>query len=99
MDEFHKTRMGHTFFDRTMPDLVAQLEKLNESLASRRRDDDIDDLLLATYGLVNAAKEVLEVQIVTGSAETVAAFGNLRKRMEIARDTAKSCYNKQPGWP
>ncbi len=29
---FFKTRMGHQFYDRTMPALVKQLERLNELL-------------------------------------------------------------------
>ena len=29
---FYKTRMGHQFYDRTMPDLVLQLRKLNSLL-------------------------------------------------------------------
>ena len=33
MSDFYKTRMGQRFYDRTMPDLVKQLERLNELLA------------------------------------------------------------------
>ena len=29
---FFKTRMGHQFYDQTMPALVRQLERLNEQL-------------------------------------------------------------------
>ncbi len=29
---FFKTRMGHQFYERTMPDLVKQLERLNDLL-------------------------------------------------------------------
>ena len=29
---FYKTRMGHQFYDRTMPNLVKQLERLNDIL-------------------------------------------------------------------
>ena len=32
MDEFHKTRMGQRFYERTMPELVQQIERLNELL-------------------------------------------------------------------
>ena len=34
MDEtpFHKTRMGQQFYERTVPELVTQLERLNELL-------------------------------------------------------------------
>ena len=33
MANFYETKMGRQFFDRTVPDLVRQLEKLNETLA------------------------------------------------------------------
>jgi hypothetical protein len=33
MSDFYKTRMGQRFYERTMPDLVKQLERLNELLA------------------------------------------------------------------
>ena len=29
---FHNTRMGHTFFEHTMPELVRQLTRLNDLL-------------------------------------------------------------------
>ena len=32
MDEFHKTRMGQHFYERTMPELVKQLGRLNDLL-------------------------------------------------------------------
>ncbi len=32
MSEFYKTRMGHQFYERTMPALVKQLERLNDIL-------------------------------------------------------------------
>ena len=42
---FYNTRMGHRFYERTMPELVRQLEKLNELLArlvdqKDRRDEE-----------------------------------------------------------
>ncbi len=32
MSDFHKTRMGHTFYEHTMPELVRQLARLNDLL-------------------------------------------------------------------
>ena len=32
MAEFHETKIGRQFYDRTMPALVKQLERLNELL-------------------------------------------------------------------
>ena len=39
---FYKTRMGQQFYDRTVPALVKQLERLNELLEQliRQRDKD-----------------------------------------------------------
>jgi hypothetical protein len=38
---FYKTRMGQNFYERTVPELVKQLERLNELLARLvdRQDD------------------------------------------------------------
>ncbi len=32
MSDFYRTVMGHTFFDSTLPNLVAQLKRLNDLL-------------------------------------------------------------------
>ncbi len=44
---FYKTRMGQQFYDRTVPDLVQQLQRLNENLERLAtlldRQDDEDD--------------------------------------------------------
>jgi len=43
---FYKTRMGQQFYERVMPDLVKQLERLNELLArlvDKRDDRDEED--------------------------------------------------------
>ena len=29
---FHSTRMGHRYFEHTLPELVSQLERLNKNL-------------------------------------------------------------------
>jgi hypothetical protein len=31
-DDFHRTVMGHRFYEGTMPELVAQLKRLNDNL-------------------------------------------------------------------
>ena len=45
---FFKTRMGHQFYERTMPELVKQLERLNELLERLTKrlggSEDQDDL-------------------------------------------------------
>jgi len=46
MSDFYKTRMGQHFYERTVPELVKQLERLNEMLArlvdQRDRPDEED---------------------------------------------------------
>ncbi len=32
MSDFHKTRMGHTFYEHTMPEVARQLARLNDLL-------------------------------------------------------------------
>ena len=42
---FYKTRMGERFYCKTVPDLIRQLERLNDALeriAQQDRDDDAD---------------------------------------------------------
>ena len=41
---FFKTRMGHRFYEHTVPELVRQLERLNELLTElvKREDGDED---------------------------------------------------------
>jgi hypothetical protein len=91
MSDFFKTRMGQRFYEHTMPELVKQLERLTARLDARSTSGPgktLDELLLATYGLVNAAEQVLNVEIVPGAEETLGAFRNLRSRMETARKAA-----------
>jgi len=38
--KFHETRMGQRFYERTMPELVRQLERLNDLLEKQTRRDD-----------------------------------------------------------
>ena len=42
---FYKTRMGHQFYERTMPELVKQLARLNELLERlvERRSQDAEE--------------------------------------------------------
>ncbi len=43
MSDFHKTRMGHTFYEHTMPEVARQLARLNdllERLVKTTEDDD-----------------------------------------------------------
>ncbi len=44
MSDFYKTRMGHTFYEHTMPELVRQLERLNDLLErlTKRSEKDSD---------------------------------------------------------
>ena len=97
---FYRTRMGQRFYERTMPTLVEQLERLNARLdgievlkaAGTAPDPKVDELLLATYGLVNAVDEVFRTEIVSGSEATRRAFQNLRARAKIARRAANDIH-------
>lgn len=37
MDDFFRTPMGRTFFERTMPELVRQIARLNDNLERMNR--------------------------------------------------------------
>ena len=86
MSDFYKTRMGQRFYERTMPDLVKQLDRIAERMPAG--EPKVDELLLATYGLVNAVDEVFNAEIVPGSEATKRAFKNLRERADTARTAA-----------
>lgn len=45
---FHRTRMGHTFYEHTLPELVRHITRLNDLLErlvenTNRTDDDRDE--------------------------------------------------------
>jgi hypothetical protein len=82
MTEFHQTRMGQQFYDRTVPELVRQLQRLNENLERR-------DLQQATADLVAAAERVLDTEIVPGSKATIEAFDELRRAVREAREAVR----------
>jgi hypothetical protein len=79
MAELHETRIGQQFLDRTIPELVRQLQRLNENLERR-------DLRQATASIVAAAERVLDVEIVPGSKATIEAFDELRRAVREARE-------------
>ncbi len=96
--QFYQTRMGRIFYEATMPELVKQLQCLNDRLGAvmaptvpvRTSDVSVVELLLATHGLANAAEQVLEVEIVPGSEDTLRVFRNLRAGMTTAREAARA---------
>jgi len=92
MTEFHLTRMGQTFYDRTVPELVRQLQRLNENLERR-------DLRQATADLVAAAEHVLDTEIVPGSEATTAAFRELRRAVREAREAVRESGGADRGKP
>jgi len=79
MTEFHLTRMGQTYYDRTVPELVRQLQRLNENLERRAAGQ-------ATADLVAAAERVLDTEIVPGSKATIEAFRELRRAVRAAHE-------------
>ncbi len=40
MQNFHQTGMGKTFFERTVPELVEQLKRLNENIERAWKQDE-----------------------------------------------------------
>lgn len=84
MTDFHTTRMGQAFYDRTVPELIRQLQRLNENLERRTT---APELRQATADLVAAAERVLDVPIAPGSKATTAAFRELRR---AAREVRKA---------
>jgi len=55
MTEFFQSRMGHTFFESTMPSLVRQLERLNKNLEKSL------EKAPASPGLEGAATKIADV--------------------------------------
>jgi len=92
MTEFHLTRMGQTFYDRTVPELVRQLQRLNENLERR-------DLRQATASLVAAAERVLDTEIVPGSKATIEAFRELRRAARQVREAVRESGGPDRGKP
>jgi len=96
MAEFHETKMGRDFYDRTVPELVRQLTRLNQNL--ERRSTDVD-LRQAAADLVAAAERVLDTEIVPGSKATIAAFRELRRAVKEARETVRESGDADRGKP
>ena len=87
---FFQTRIGRQFYEATMPELVKQLKRIAERLPTNDSNGAarVNELLLATYGLVNAVTDVLDTEITPGSGATQRAFRNLRIRAKSARQAA-----------
>ncbi len=83
---FHQDKMGRDFYERTMPELVRQLHRLNENL---ERCSTALDLRQATEDLVVAVERVLHTEIVPGSNATRAVFRELRRTVREARDAIR----------
>jgi len=96
MTDFHTTRMGQTYYDRTVPELVRQLTRLNDNLERRAATP---DLRQATADLVAAAERVLDVPIEPGSKATTAAFQELRRAVKEARETVRESGGADRGKP
>jgi hypothetical protein len=92
---FHRTRMGRDFYDKTLPRIAQELGRLNEHLARMSpapqetpasppakpsTPDAVDELLLATYGLINAVQDIYGKEFDPES--------NLYRRMKAAEQAA-----------
>ena len=76
---FFKTRMGHQFYERTMPELVKAVERLAGSYEGKR-DPRIQELIDHAGYLVDAVEQVMITPIKPGSARTLEAFDLLRSQ-------------------
>jgi len=88
---FHQTRMGSIFYDRTMPELVKQLARLNEHLGMMTATG---ELVVATSHLIVAVDRVLERETGPGSPATRSAFSELRTCVLAAREAIGASKEK-----
>ncbi len=81
---FFKTRMGHQFYERTMPALAKAVERLADNYDGKR-DPCIQELVDHAGYLVDAAEQLLDTPIEPGSAKTREAFDLLRSQASAVR--------------
>ena len=81
---FFKTRMGHQFYERTMPALAKAVDRLADSY-ERKRDPRIQELIDHAGYLVDAVEKVMITPIEPGSAKTREAFDSLRSQAAAVR--------------
>ena len=82
---FFMTRMGKTYYEHSVPSLVAAVEKLADSVADSKRDPAVQELVEHAAELCDAAETVLDTEIVPRSQKTRDAFDNLRDFMLAVR--------------
>ena len=85
MAEFHETKMGRDFYDRTMPALVKAVERLADTVAAEKRDPAVAELIEYAGHLADAAERLLDTPIEPGSARTLDAFDLLRANAAAVR--------------
>ena len=84
MSEFHKTRMGQQFYERTVPDLVNAVKRIADQ-AEGKRDPRIKELIDHAGYLADAVDTLMETPIELGSQETLDAFELLRGQAAAVR--------------
>jgi len=82
---FFMTRMGRTYYEHSVPALVAAVEKLAESVAATKSDPAVQELAARARDLCDAAETLLDTEIVPGSQATSEAFDGLRAGMLAMR--------------
>lgn len=70
----HATRMGRTFYEHTMPDLVSAIERLASATAEPERDRRVGDLVAYAGHLCDATERVLKAPRTT-MARTLKPLG------------------------
>ena len=81
---FFKTRMGHQFYEGTMPALVKAVEHLADSYEGQR-DPRIRELIEHAGYLVDGVEQLMDTPIEPGSAKTREAFDLLRNQAAAVR--------------
>ena len=85
MTEFHNTRMGRDFYDRTVPALVRAVERLADAVAAETRDPAVAELIEYAGHLADSAERLLDTPIEPGSPATLDAFDLLRANAAAVR--------------
>ena len=74
MAEFHETKAGRQFYDRTMPALVNAVERLADAVATEKRESAVAELIEYVGYLAESADRVMEMPIEPSNSATREVF-------------------------
>ena len=92
---FYMTRPGQKFLDKTVPELIRAIERLSDRIPNQR-DSVVQELVDYAADLVEAADDVLDVEIVPGSTRTKESFAVLRTNAEAVRRMLVKIRRSEP---